>query len=97
MAIKDDLAKVRLLSTDIQMMAQSARTTAQPVDPIALAFVVSDVVRRRGSNRRTHRARMDQLRKALNATSLPPKVPQVASVHWDSSPLLFWKTNPPPL
>jgi hypothetical protein len=46
MAIKDDVAKVRRLSTDIQMMAQSAQATAQPVDPIALAFAVSDAVRR---------------------------------------------------
>jgi hypothetical protein len=45
MAIKDEITKVRQLSTEIQMMAQSSRATKQPVDPIALAFAASDALR----------------------------------------------------
>jgi hypothetical protein len=45
MAIKDDVAKVRRLSNDIQMMAQSAQGTHQPADPVALAFAASDALR----------------------------------------------------
>jgi hypothetical protein len=40
MAIKDDVAKVRWVSTDLQMMAQSANATKQPIDTVALAFAV---------------------------------------------------------
>jgi hypothetical protein len=45
MAIKDDITKVRSLSNDIQMMAQSAQAMKQPVDPIALVFAASDALR----------------------------------------------------
>jgi hypothetical protein len=45
MAIKDDLAKVRRLFNDIQVMAQSAQATKQAVDTIALAFATSDALR----------------------------------------------------